>query len=320
MMKNTTVIFILTVLAAGATAWFVESCTSNVSAASSSRGNASMVETDSHALAYGDMPVVDKSSDSLLAAITRELLPFYEHHLYADAETGIEMSYSLFEPRQKSESATSVPLIVFMGDATTVGLDVTRPLRQGYGAFVWSTFTARHEHPAYVLVPQFNGVAVSSDGSMTAEVDVVKRLIGSVVSEHAIDSSRIYLTGQGMGATIAMHLLADAGSEIAAAAVVGAHADAALTRSVAGKPLLFVSSTTDSLSMVTARRLPDDMPVISVAAAHADSLDIEQMRSAVIYLDNSSCRDGHLSDISLTMLGYDDAFRMPALRKWLFSK
>lgn len=54
---------------------------------------------------------------------------------YHDEETGKTMPYNLFVPEDYDESK-SYPMIMFIGDASTVSPDVTVPLTQGYGGII----------------------------------------------------------------------------------------------------------------------------------------------------------------------------------------
>ncbi len=103
------------------------------------------------------------------------------------------------------EASNEYPLVLFMADASTPGTDVTRPLTQGYCALVWATAESQAKNPCYVLVPQYSGVAVNDAYEHTDEVDIVIRLLKSMVAEKNIDSNRLYTTGQSMGGMISMY-------------------------------------------------------------------------------------------------------------------
>lgn len=52
----------------------------------------------------------------------------------------------------------------------------------------------QREHPCYILVPQFSGVAVNDAYEHTDEVDIVIRLLSSLSSDPSIDKTRLYTT------------------------------------------------------------------------------------------------------------------------------
>jgi len=152
----------------------------------------------------GDGPVIDKTGDKVLQAMIKAELPKFKQLEYNDTETWKTIKYSLFSPKGCDEN-TGYPLVLFMADASTPGTDATRPLTQGYGALVWATDEFQAKNPCYVLVPQFSGVAVNDAYEHTDEVDIVIRLLKSMVAEKNIDSNRLYTTGQSMGGMISMY-------------------------------------------------------------------------------------------------------------------
>lgn len=152
----------------------------------------------------GGGPAIDKSGDAELQAMIKEVLPGFRQLEYKDAVTGKTMGYNLFMP-EGGEQGVKYPLVLFMADASTPGDDVTLPLTQGYGALVWATAEWQKEHPCYVLVPQFSGVAVNDAYERTDEVDAVIRLLKSVADSNSVDKERLYTTGQSMGGMISMY-------------------------------------------------------------------------------------------------------------------
>ena len=152
----------------------------------------------------GGGPAIDKSSDSTLQAMIKQLVPKFEKLEFSDPETGIKMKYNLFSP-VGAEKGKKYPLVLFIADASTPGDDVTRPLTQGYGGLIWATAEWQKDHPCYVLVPQFSGVAVNDAYEHTDEVDVAIRLLNDVVKNNAVDANKVYTTGQSMGGMISMY-------------------------------------------------------------------------------------------------------------------
>lgn len=152
----------------------------------------------------GGGPVIDKSSDTTLQAMIKAEVPEFKQLEFKDAETGKTMKYNLFTPKNVDESK-KYPLVLFMADASTPGTDVTRPLTQGYGVLVWATAESQAKNPCYVLVPQFSGVAVNDAYEHTDEVDIVIRMLNSIVADKNVDKERIYTTGQSMGGMISMY-------------------------------------------------------------------------------------------------------------------
>lgn len=152
----------------------------------------------------GGGPAIDKSGDSTLQAMIKEIVPQFKQLQYADSATGKTIKYNLYVPASENDG-TKYPLVLFMADASTPGESYITPLTQGYGALVWATKEWQAKNPCYVLVPQFSGVAVNDAYEHTDEVDIVIRLLKELVTSHPIDSSRLYTTGQSMGGMISMY-------------------------------------------------------------------------------------------------------------------
>lgn len=152
----------------------------------------------------GGGPVIDKSGDATLQSMIKTVAPEFKQFEFKDAATGKTMKYNLFSPKN-ADNSKKYPLVLFMADASTPGTDATRPLTQGYGALVWATAESQAQNPCYVLVPQFSGVAVNDAYEHTDEVDIVIRMLDSIVADKNVDKDRIYTTGQSMGGMISMY-------------------------------------------------------------------------------------------------------------------
>lgn len=136
------------------------------------------------------------ASDENLAANFQQLE-------YKDTTTGKTLKYNLFTPANVDKDK-AYPLVLFIGDASTAGKEVTLPATKE-GAQVWTTDQWQSEHPCYVLVPQFSEVAVNDVYQTTSEADIVIRLLNTLNSELNIDTDRIYTTGQSMGGMLSMY-------------------------------------------------------------------------------------------------------------------
>lgn len=172
----------------------------------------------------GGGPVIDKSGDSVLQEMIKTEVPEFQQLEYMDVKTGKLLKYNLFTPKNMDKS-TVYPLVLFMADASTPGEDVLRPLTQGYGALVWATEEWQKEHPCFVVVPQYTGVAVNDAYEHTDEVDMVMRLVKKLADDKNIDRNRLYTTGQSMGGMISMYYNVTYPDVFAASIFVDCHWD-----------------------------------------------------------------------------------------------
>ena len=275
----------------------------------------------------GGGPVIDKTGDAVLQAMIKTEVPQFKEFEYTDAQTGKTIKYNLFTPKNIDTSKT-YPLVLFMADASTPGTDVTRPLTQGYGALVWATDEWQAEHPCFVLVPQYSGVAVNDAYEHTDEVDIVARLVKEVANQNQIDENRLYTTGQSMGGMISMYYNSAYPDLFAASIFVDCHWDSATFPELVKHKFVFITAgkagTFDALEQAA-----DNEGVkyeytdfsAKLPQSEQDSLASEILaKGAPITIINFTSKsvlpdDGKGSE---HMYSFDYAYRLTPVREWLF--
>ena len=92
-------------------------------------------------------------------------------------------------------------MVVFIGDSSCAGNDATVSLTQGRGGLVWATEEWQSVNPTIVAVPTYPETILDDHGSYTTTeyVELTKRYIDYMSGEYAVDTNRIYGTGQSMG-------------------------------------------------------------------------------------------------------------------------
>lgn len=277
--------------------------------------------------APGGGPVIDKSGDSTLQAMIRTELPKFKQFEFKDEKTGKTIHYNLFTPVE-AENGTPCPLVLFMADASTPGTDVTRPLTQGYGALVWATEAWQKEHPCYVLVPQYSGVAVNDAYEHTDEVDMVMRLVKTLANQKTVDSDRLYTTGQSMGGMISMYYNVTYPDVFAASMFVDCHWDSATFPELVKHKFTFITAgkagTFGPLEEAARKagvkyeyaqwsaRLPqtEQNRLASQELAKGAPINIINFESKTVLP-----ADGKGSE---HMYSFDYAYRLTPVREWLF--
>lgn len=277
----------------------------------------------------GGGPVIDKSGDATLQAMIKSEVPQFKQFEYTDATTGKTMQYTLFTPKNIDESK-KYPLVLFMADASTPGTDVTRPLTQGYGALVWATDEWQAQHPCYVLVPQYSGVAVNDAYEHTDEVDMVARLVKQVASQQQVDNNRLYTTGQSMGGMISMYYNSAYPDLFAASIFVDCHWDSATFPELVKHKFVFITAgkagTFDALEQAAdnagvkyeytefSAKLPqaEQDSLASAILAKGAPITIINFASKSVLPD-----DGKGSE---HMYSFDYAYRLTPVREWLFKQ
>lgn len=133
------------------------------------------------------------------------------------------LNYNLFIPKEYDDTQSKkYPLVVFIGDLSTLGSDVTYPINQTVGGPIWATDTVQKYHNCFVLVPQYTEVIIDDRNGYTKSeyINVTVRLINKLVNEYKIDQNKIYGTGQSMGAMTTLYLLANNQNLYAAGLIV----------------------------------------------------------------------------------------------------
>ena len=277
----------------------------------------------------GGGPVIDKSDDTTLQEMIKTEVPRFKELEYTDAQTGKSIKYNLFTPKNL-DSSKKYPLVLFMADASTPGTDVTRPLTQGYGALVWATDQWQAEHPCYVLVPQYSGVAVNDAYEHTDEVDMVARLVQKVAKEYLVDTNRLYTTGQSMGGMISMYYNSAYPDLFAASIFVDCHWDSATFPELVKHKFVLITAgkagTFDALEKAAdnagikyeytdfSAKLPQaeqDSLATAILAKGAPITIINFTSKSVLPADGKG---------SEHMYSFDYAYRLTPVREWLFKQ
>ncbi len=275
----------------------------------------------------GGGPVIDKTDDAVLQAMIKAEVPEFKQLVYSDSETGKTLHYNLFTPKNIDDDKV-YPLVLFMADASTPGTDVTRPLTQGYGALVWATDEWQAEHPCYVLVPQYSGVAVNDAYEHTDEVDMVMRLVKTIAQEKNVDANRLYTTGQSMGGMISMYYNVTYPDVFAASIFVDCHWDSATFPELVKHKFTFI--TAGKAGTFGALETAADNAGIKyeyeewsakLPQQEQDKLAAEELaKGAPINIINFASKSVLPSDGkgSEHMYSFDYAYKLTPVKEWLF--
>lgn len=257
---------------------------------------------------------------------------------YTDPDTGLNLPYNLFIPKDY-DPAAHYPLVLFMHDAGVTGSNPLRTLEQGLGAISFASAENQAKHPSFVLAPQYP-VPLANDASQSsAYMGVTQRLIGALAQEYAIDTDRIYATGQSGGCmtSIAMNI---AWPELFAATLcVAGQWDPDLVAPMAGARFWAIVSEDD------AKAFPGMTAIVEMLAENGATVTRGRIDAKASAEDQAAAvaairADGPDSNIFFTTFtpgsvlpegGADNpgaghvntwvyAYAIPALRDWLFEQ
>jgi len=135
---------------------------------------------------------------------------FYQFYYNDAVDPKIILPYNLFIPENYTNNF-AYPLILFIGDESTYGKEITLPINKTVGGPIWASKSVQNKHNCFVLVPHFSkNIFNNKDEYIKNEnLNIIIRLINKIKNEYRIDSNRIYGTGQSMGADALLDLTAN---------------------------------------------------------------------------------------------------------------
>ena len=151
---------------------------------------------------WGMMWWMNKEPDELTQSILDEVQDKFIQDTYVDDESGLSIDYNFYIP----EWDWPYPLYIFIGDASTVWDDVTKPLTQWIGWIIWATEEDQAKHPCFIAIPQFPSWVVT-DNTTSDYVPMIPRFIEYLKSKYSID--KVYEAGQSMWAMTTLYLSAN---------------------------------------------------------------------------------------------------------------
>lgn len=171
----------------------------------------------------------------------------FEQLTYTDEETGLSITYNLYLPEGYDESE-EYPMVVFIGDSSCAGTDATYSLTQGRGGLVWATEEWQSVYPTIVAVPTYPETILDDHGSYTTTeyVELTKRFIDYMAEEYAVDTDRIYGTGQSMGCMTTLILASEYPDLYAACMFVDGQWDISLLEGLEGQTFVYFAAEDDT--------------------------------------------------------------------------
>lgn len=244
--------------------------------------------------------------------------PTFTTATFADPVTGQSLSYNLHLPADY-DPARAYPMVVYLGDADTVGKSVTAPLT-GYGAHVWASDAEQSRRASIVVVPQYPGVILDDHGTLatTDYVEMTGRLVTWLENSYAVDQGRVYGTGEGMGATAIAYLSAEHPDLFTASLLVAGRPDLASPVGLADATFVSVATSDDDVAIAAQAAVHRLLVRRQVACGlatwdapwSAGRLDAEARRML------AEGNRANLVRLDGTPAG--SAYRITALREWLF--
>lgn len=267
-----------------------------------------------------------------------ETVPNFKQETYTDSVTGKSITYNIFLPKDY-DAAKSYPLVLFIGDASTAGKDVTAPLTQGYGGIIWATPEEQAKHTAIVVVPQYPEVILDDHGQhvLTDYVEMTGRMLVDVADKYHADPHHIYGTGQSIGCMTVMYLAAQHPDLFTATLLVDGQWDIQALQGLQSQKFIYVAVGGDDKAFVGQAEVEQMMKDKGIPYGKLTGMDAKENAlvrntEAALVLDKGfdknffSWKTGSVlpdpapERASEHMFSFNSAYKMEAFRDWLFKQ
>lgn len=271
--------------------------------------------------------------DEALQAILDEVQDKYQLLTFTDPETGYEMQYELFVPEDIAEGE-QYPMIMFIPDSRAAGREPEYSLTIGWGGVIWATAEEQAKHPCFVLVPIFTETIVDDNFNTSDQIDTAVRLIESLSETYAIDTDRLYATGQSMGGMTSFHLNVTYPDLFAASLFVGSQWNNEILNVLETDKFFYIVSAGDDKASAGQTGLMAVFDQDGVAYTHAEwsaQDDTEAQEAAVqaliaegldanfiTFTKGTTVAGGASGSEHLT--SFDYAYKLESVRDWLFEQ
>ena len=304
-----------------------ESASATASASTASHGNRS-------GGSVGSAPVETTNATFDEEALVSELVGKFEQKTYADAETGKSITYNVYLP-EGYDASKSYPAVVFIADSSCTGEDATRSLSQGLGALVWASDEWQDAHECIVLVPTYPETILDDhSGYTTTEyVEMTKRFIDAMANEYAIDTNRIYGTGQSMGCMTTLILASEYPDLYAACMFVDGQWDVSTLAGLKNQTFVYFAAEDDSRAFEGQQEVMAMFDTDKVTYTYKQwdaTWNAEQLTDAAAELTAAGTDANFISWKTGTvptsgaagahMASFDYAYNCKAVMEWLFDQ
>ncbi len=193
------------------------------------------------------MGLVDNTLAEDEEALVDTYAELFDQLTYTDEETGLSITYNLYLPEGYDES-DEYPMVVFIADSSCAGTEAEYSLTQGRGALVWASSEWQSVNPTIVAVPTYPETILDdhNDYSTTEYVELTKRFIEYMSDEYAVDTDRIYGTGQSMGCMTTLILASEYPDLYAACMFVDGQWDTSLLANLEGQTFVYFAAEDDT--------------------------------------------------------------------------
>lgn len=253
------------------------------------------------------------------------LVERFTQYLYHSERTGRDLPYNLFLPEGYDEKG-SYPLVMFIHDRGPLDTNVKTTLRQGIGALVWVSEEAQQKHPCIVLAPQYAKVP-DKDGDPDM-LETTFDLYEDIMFRYAVDTKRLYTTGQSMGCMSSIAMGIRRPDFFTAFLLVAGQWDAEAMTALSNKKLFIIVSRGDPKAFPGMNESLEKMEThgakIQYAAWDQDGGVVPETQVAELLGREGNIHYAVLKtekrDVSCHMDTWKVAYGVEGVRDWLFEQ
>ena len=306
-----------------------QAASASASSAASASGHGARSGQASGAAAAGTNATFDEE------AFVSAYAGAFEQKTYTDAQTGKSITYNVFLPKNY-DASKSYPTVVFIADSSCAGADAARSLTQGLGALVWASDEWQAENECIVLVPTYPETILDDHSGYTTTdyVEMTKRFIDAMTSEYAIDTNRIYGTGQSMGCMTTLILASEYPDLYAACMFVDGQWDVSTLSGLESQKFVYFAAEDDNSAYKGMQEVMAMFDTDNVAYTYQQwdaTWNADELTSAAQSLFSSDTNanfvswktgtiPGSGSGAGVHMASFDYAYNCKAAMEWLFQQ
>ncbi len=279
-----------------------------------------------------------KKADTELQEMISTVADKFEQDSYTDEDTGLTVPYNIYLP-EDYDSSKEYPMVVFIGDMSTAGTDMEYPLTQGWGGLIWATDEIQDIAECIVLVPVYPETILDDHGEYTTTeyVDITPNMITSVAEKYNADTSKIYGTGQSMGAMTTLLLAAKNPDLYAAILIVDGQWDISELKGLESQNMIYVVAGGDENAYNGQNEVKEMLDEDGISYSEVSGLDAQadrdELNSTVqeildegnsinfITWEAGTVLEGVSEGItSEHMASFDYGYKLTSVLKWILSK
>lgn len=262
---------------------------------------------------------------------------------YTDSETGLSVTYNLYLPDNYDESM-KYPTVVFIADSSVANGNSEASLTQGLGALVWASNEWQSVNETIVINPTYPETILDDrNGYSTTEyVELTKRLIDDASTKYAVDTNRIYGTGQSMGCMTTLILASEYPDLYAACMFVDGQWDVSALKNLEKLKFVYFAAEDDTSAFTGMSEVmqmfdtdgvkytyqqwnggytPDELTAAAKDLFAADNdANFVSWTTGTIEAGGGSMGGGMGGSVAYHMASFDYAYNCVAVMEWLFQQ